>query len=83
MMEPDLTFLDPTSILFYTPCVVSFLAGAWFLRGLLPSSFVERKLETRISPTVFLMVPLTVGIMLAAASLFLLIETTRTSSFFS
>jgi oligosaccharide repeat unit polymerase len=74
MMEPDLMFLDPASILFYTLCVVSFLAGAWFVKELLPSSFVDPKFETRISPTAFLMVPLTVGIMFTAASLFLLIE---------
>ncbi len=73
MREPDLMFLDPASILFYTLCVVSFLTGAWCVRCLLPSSFVDRKFETRISPTAFLMVPLTVGIMLTAVSLFLLI----------
>src|SRR5271156_4754881 len=67
MMEPDLMFLDPASILFYTLCVASFLAGAWFVRWLLPSSFPGRRVETRISPTVFLMVPLTVGIILTAA----------------
>lgn len=74
MMEPDLMFLDPATILFYTLCVVSFLMGAWFVKWLLPASFLGRRFETRISPTVFLMIPLTVGIMLTAASVFLLVE---------
>jgi hypothetical protein len=74
MTEPDLMFLDPATILFYTLCVASFLAGAWFVKWLLPSSFVDRRFETRISPTIFLMVPLTAGIMLTVLSVFLLLE---------
>jgi hypothetical protein len=74
MMEPDLMFLDPVTILFYTLCVASFLAGAWAVQWLLPSSFVSRRFETRISPTVFLMIPLTIGIMLTALSVFFLLE---------
>jgi hypothetical protein len=66
-------FLDPATILFYTLCVASFLAGAWFTKWLLPSSFADRRFETRISPTVFLMVPLTAGILLTAMSVFLLL----------
>jgi hypothetical protein len=74
MAEPDLMFLDPATILFYTLCVLSFLMGAWFVKWLLPASFLELRFETRISPTVFLMIPLTIGIMLTAASVFLLVE---------
>jgi hypothetical protein len=73
MAEPDLMFLDPATILFYTLCVVSFLMGAWFVKWLFPSSGPGR-FETRISPTVFLMIPLTVGIILTASSVFLLLE---------
>jgi hypothetical protein len=73
MAEPDLMFLDPATILFYTLCVASFLAGAWFVERLFPSSFIERRCETRISPTVFLMIPLIVGILLTATSVFLLL----------
>jgi hypothetical protein len=73
MMEPDLMFLDPATMLFYTLCVASFLAGAWFVKWLFPCSFVERRFEVKISPTVFLMVPLTAGIVLTAVSVFLLV----------
>jgi hypothetical protein len=73
MMEPDLMFLDPGTILFYTLCVLSFLAGAWLIGWMLPSSFVDHRLKTRISPTLFLMVPLTIGIAATIATLLLLI----------
>jgi hypothetical protein len=62
MMESDLMFLDPATILFYTLCVASFLAGAWLVNWLFPSSFVARTLKTRIPPTLFLLVPLTLGV---------------------
>jgi hypothetical protein len=74
MAEPDLMFLDPVTILFYTLCVASFLAGACAVKWLLPSSFVDRRFETRISPAVFLMIPLTIGIMLTGLSVFFLLE---------
>ena len=75
MHEPDLMFLDPATILFYTLCVAAFLAGVWFLLKLFPPvPSVERKFETRISPTVFLMVPLTIGIVVTIALLFFLVE---------
>lgn len=73
MNEPDLMFLDPATFLFYTLCVASFIAGVWFVGWLLPTSFAERKFETSISPTVFLMIPLTTGIVVTAAALFLLV----------
>jgi hypothetical protein len=62
MMEPDLMFLDPATILFYTLCVASFVAGVWLVSWLSPSSFVDRKLETRISPTLFLLAPLILAV---------------------
>jgi oligosaccharide repeat unit polymerase len=74
MAEPDLMFLDPATILFYTLCVASFLAGVWVVKWLLPSSSVGRRFETTISPTIFLMVPLTAGIVLTVMSVFLLLE---------
>jgi hypothetical protein len=61
MMEPDRMFLDPASILFYTLCVASFVAGAWSISWLAPSSFVDRKFKTKISPTLFLLAPLILG----------------------
>jgi hypothetical protein len=66
MMEPDLMFFDPATILFYSLCVASFLVGVRLVSWLFPSAFVDRELKTRISPTVFLLVPLLVGIAAAA-----------------
>jgi len=73
MMEPDLMFLDPATILFYTLCVASFLAGAWLFSWLSPSSFDESCFETRLQPTLFLLIPLLFGIAATTATLFLLI----------
>ena len=73
MMEPDLMFLDPATILFYTLCIASFLIGAASIAWVMPSSFVERRITTRISPTLFLMIPLTIGIGATLISLFLLV----------
>jgi|SRR5271156_121692 len=73
MREPDLMFLDPATILFYTLCVLSFVAGARLISWMLPSSFLYRTLETRISPIIFLMIPLTIGIVAIVATLFILI----------
>jgi hypothetical protein len=73
MMERDLMFLDPATILFYTLCVASFMAGVWVMGWLFPSRFVEPKFRTRISPTLFLMAPLMVGILATTGTLFLLL----------
>jgi hypothetical protein len=62
MHEPDLMFLDPTTILFYTLCVASFILGVWFIGWLFPTTFVERTFITRIPPLLFLLAPLVVGI---------------------
>jgi hypothetical protein len=73
LMEPDLMFLDPATILFYTLCVVSFVAGVAFVRWLFPRSFNFPRIEARTSPAFFLMAPLIAGIALTAASLFVLL----------
>ncbi len=62
MMEPDLMFLDPATILFYTLCVASFVAGVCLVTWLFPSSYVYRKCKTRLSPTFFLLAPLTLAV---------------------
>jgi hypothetical protein len=74
MMEPDLMFLDLPTILFYTLCVASFLAGVWLLNWLFPPTFGGRKLETRISRTLFLLIPLILGITAAVIADLYLIE---------
>jgi hypothetical protein len=73
MIEKDLMFLDPATILFYTLCVASFVAGARLVSWMFPSSFVDRDIKLRISPTFFLMVPLTIGIIAAIVTIFILI----------
>lgn len=73
MMEPDLMFLDLPTILFYTLCVASFLAGVWLLNWLFPVSSGARKFETRISSISFLLLPLILGIAAAViADLYLI-----------
>jgi hypothetical protein len=75
MHEPDLMFLDPATILFYSLCVAAFLAGVWFFEKLFPPGpCVERKLEVRISPATFLLIPLAVGVALSALSSILLVK---------
>lgn len=73
MREPDLMFLDPATILFYTLCVACFMAGAWIMGWLFPSRLAERKFRTTISPALFLMAPLVVGILATIATLSLLL----------
>jgi hypothetical protein len=61
--EPDLMFLDPATILFYTLCVVAFLGGAWFAGWLMPSIRLEdQNFKTKISPTTFILTPLILGL---------------------
>jgi oligosaccharide repeat unit polymerase len=74
MNEPDLMFLDPATILFYTLCVVSFILGVWLIGWMFPSQFIERRLVTKISPTAFLLLPLFLGITVIAVSMFLLVK---------
>jgi oligosaccharide repeat unit polymerase len=69
MHEPDLMFLDPATILFYSLCVASFVAGVCLVGWLFPAvPFPECSVTTRYSPTIFLLTPLLLGIVLTAAS---------------
>jgi hypothetical protein len=74
MREPDFMFLDPATILFYTLCVASFVAGAWLIDWLSPSVLVDYRLKTRISPMLFLLAPLTLGVAGTVISTILLIR---------
>jgi hypothetical protein len=62
MMEPDLMFLDPATILFYTLCVGSFVAGVSLVSWMFPVPYVHRKFNTRVSPTLFLLAPLVLAV---------------------
>jgi hypothetical protein len=75
MMEPDLMFLDPATILFYTLCVLSFVAGVWlFERIVSPPTTVEPEILTAFSPTKFLLIPLSLAIALCVLSSILLVR---------
>lgn len=75
MHEPDLMFLDPATILFYTLCVAAFWAGLWFFEKLFPPGLlVERKAETRIYSATVLLIPLGVGVVLSVLSSVLLVK---------
>jgi hypothetical protein len=75
MHEPDLMFLDPATILFYTLCVAAFLGGLWFFEQLFPSDrIVERKVDARMHSATVLLIPLAVGVALSALSSVLLVK---------
>jgi hypothetical protein len=74
MQEPDLMFLDPGTILFYSLCVISFAVGVWLIGWIFPSPLVECRLQTRISPVSFLLAPLTLGISVTAISTYILFK---------
>ena len=77
--EPDLMFLDPPTILFYTSCVAAFAAGVLLTRWLTPRTTFERKrVEARISPTWFLLLPLTIGLAATIISDVRLVRSTPT-----
>jgi len=67
-------FLDPATILFYTLCVGAFAAGVYLVGWVYPSCYVDRKFETRIPPTLFLLAPLILAVTAAALTGFYLIE---------
>jgi hypothetical protein len=73
--EPDLMFLDPATILFYTLCVAAFLTGVWLMGWLFPSApLVERKFEARFNPATFLLIPLVLCTALSVLSSVLLVK---------
>jgi hypothetical protein len=74
MQEPDLMFLDPATLLFYTLCVTSFLAGTWLIDRMFPPSFVQRKLTAKVSSVPFVLTPLALGIIATTVSLIVLLQ---------
>jgi len=73
--EPDFMFLDPATILFYTLCVAAFLVGLGLVGWLFPSvSLVDHKLEPRVPPAAFLLIPLILCVALSSLSSVLLVK---------
>jgi hypothetical protein len=74
MNEPDMMFLDPATILYYSFCVAAFIAGVWLVDWLFPTPFADCELKARFSPTKFLLAPLAVGVAAATFSIYLLLK---------
>lgn len=75
VFEPDLMFLDPAVIFFYSLCVCFFLLGVWlvgWIGGNQTHAVPSR--STRLSPLVFLLLPLTLGTVLTDISRVLLLK---------
>ncbi len=74
MHEPDLMYLDPATILFYTGCVVSFIAGVRLMHWLFPFCVQNHQFNTKVPPVLFLLAPLAVAVIGAAISMFRLLH---------
>jgi hypothetical protein len=75
MHEQDLMFLDPTTILFYSLCVISFLAGVSLFGFLFP--VLHRKqisIKSKIPPALFILIPLLIAIAVCSISNALVIK---------
>lgn len=73
--EPDLMFCDSTTILFFSLCVVFFLVGVWFISFLFPASdSVVAAVTTKISPVLFILVPLVTAVALCMVSNILMVK---------
>lgn len=73
--EPDLMFLDPATILFYTLCVVAFFTGVWFAGWLMPSIRLEHQdLTAKFAPAGFILIPLILGLTFTIISDLILIR---------
>jgi hypothetical protein len=74
MQEPDLMFLDPATILFYTLCAAIFIAGVFLMDWLFPSVFADYTVKTRFSAMIFLLIPLILGVAGTVISTILLLR---------
>ncbi len=72
--EPDLMFLDPAVILFYSLCVAAFLFGVWLVDSGLPAE-PERPPAIRSSIVFVLLLPIMAGIAATAFSAWRLVAT--------
>ena len=75
MGEPNYMFLDPGSIVFFTLCTTSFLAGVFLVDTALPvAGFVDRPIHPKLSPVKFLILPLLPPLALTLVSGFLILR---------
>lgn len=65
IQEPDLMYLDPATILFYTGCIVSFVAGVGLMHWLFPFSVTSKRFNGKSSPVLLLIAPLAAASVLA------------------
>jgi hypothetical protein len=73
--EPDLMFLDSTTILFYSLCVASFLTGAGIVGWLMhPIQSSDEAFTTKISSTTFILIPLLLGMAFTIRSVLTLLK---------
>src|ERR1017187_2089046 len=74
MDEPNLMFLDPASVLFFTLCTARFLGGVWLIGAAVPvTSFVDRPIQPKVNPTLFLILPLLLPLALTLVSGYLVL----------
>jgi hypothetical protein len=75
MQEQDLMFMDPTTILFYTLCVISFLAGVALFGFLFPVIHRNQiSIKSKIPPALFILIPLMIAVAVCSISNALLIK---------
>lgn len=70
--EPDILYLNPVALLFYTSCVLSFLAGVCTFGFLGPGERRSRVRLTSTSPLGFLLFPLAISTVLCVISVVVL-----------
>lgn len=74
MQEPDLMFLDPATILLYTLSVTAFIAGAIFIQWLFPQKAGRCILTPKVSPSLFLLLPLLCSVAVTVAAVVALVK---------
>ena len=79
VQEPDLMFLEPASFVFFIMCTLGFLSGLLLVDFLFPvRGFRYENIETRISSTWFILLPLIAGVALTVLSIVLLLRNNTT-----
>jgi hypothetical protein len=75
LREPDLMFLDPASLLYFLLCASGFLVGLMIVDFCFPvTGFARGRMELRVSPMWFLLLPLIAGTVLTIISIVLLLR---------